>query len=139
MFYCLSMFFDPEITPDPEVFAAPGSAGEKESQPDADTLRWPERHPLPWDHRPDYAEEADAAAREAAALCAPDTMDHVIEIADMMTIHAAQRLIGIDFVVGKRTPTHNGRVVSSRTSSSGRCGWRSPPPCASPNMRPTIC
>ncbi|GAA3214412.1 HNH endonuclease signature motif containing protein [Microbacterium terregens] len=36
------------------------------------------------------------AARERAAFDAPDTLDHLIEIADMVTMQAAQRLIGVN-------------------------------------------
>ncbi|MGC5170215.1 DUF222 domain-containing protein [Microbacterium sp. DT81.1] len=64
------MFFEPEMTPDAAGNDAElGGASEDESV---------------------------VAARAAAALNAPDTLDHVVEIADMITMHAAQRLIGID-------------------------------------------
>ncbi|WP_375385670.1 DUF222 domain-containing protein [uncultured Microbacterium sp.] len=38
----------------------------------------------------------DAESRDRAACDAPDTLDHLIEIADMATMQAAQRLIGAD-------------------------------------------
>ncbi|HEX5858355.1 MAG TPA: DUF222 domain-containing protein [Microbacterium sp.] len=64
------MFFDPEMEP----------AADHDGGPD-DLVR---------------GDIEGDAARAAAAFDAPDTLDHVVEIADMMTMHAAQRLIGID-------------------------------------------
>jgi hypothetical protein len=45
----------------------------------------------------DEAAELDAV-RERAAFDAPDTLDHLIEIADMVTMQAAQQLIGVNVV-----------------------------------------
>lgn len=70
MFYTSSMYFDPDKAPETD-------GGDADPQGIS-------QH------------EAVAAARAAAAFSAPDTLDHVVEIADMMTMHAAQRLIGID-------------------------------------------
>ena len=71
------MFFDPSLAPDPqdqdEAWAALDLGGAVCDEP------------------PEVAE-----ARERAAFDAPDTLDHLIEIADMATMQAAQKLIGVN-------------------------------------------
>ncbi|WP_314508414.1 DUF222 domain-containing protein [uncultured Microbacterium sp.] len=71
------MFFDPHLPPDrqgpEEAWAAHDLSGAE-------------------------CEESRAVdeARAQAAFDAPDTLDHLIEIADMMTMQAAQKLIGVN-------------------------------------------
>ncbi len=71
------MFFDPSLPPDPqdqdEAWAALDLGGAVCDEP------------------PEVAE-----ARARAAFEAPDTLDHLIEIADMVTMQAAQKLIGVN-------------------------------------------
>ncbi len=71
------MFFDPSLAPDPqdqdEAWAALDLGGAVCDEP------------------PEVAE-----ARARAAFDAPDTLDHLIEIADMVTMQAAQKLIGVN-------------------------------------------
>ena len=71
------MFFDPSLPPDPqdqdEAWAALDLGGAVCDEP------------------PEVAE-----ARARAAFDAPDTLDHLIEIADMVTMQAAQKLIGVN-------------------------------------------
>jgi len=71
------MFLDPSLPPDPqdsdEAWDALDLSGATVDEP----------------HDVD-------AARQQAALDFPDTLDHLIEIADMVTMQAAQRLIGVN-------------------------------------------
>ena len=71
------MFFDPSLPPDSqdqdEAWAALDLGGAVCDEP------------------PEVAE-----ARARAAFDAPDTLDHLIEIADMVTMQAAQKLIGVN-------------------------------------------
>ena len=69
----------------------------------------------------DVPPEVDAA-REQAAFDAPDTLDHLIEVADMVTMQAAQRLIGVN-VLRREALAHaarHGRVLTDVVERSVR-------------------
>lgn len=103
MFYTGGMFFDPALPPDPqgadEAWDALDLSGAVCGEP---------------------AEVA--AARERAALDAPDTLDHLIEVAGMVTMQAAQRLIGVDVLRREALAdaARHGRVLTGVVERSVR-------------------
>ena len=72
-------------------------------------------------------------ARARAAFDSPDTLDHLIEIADMVTMQAAQRLIGSMRCGVRRWRMPPRGPGARRTSWSGRCGWSWRRRCGSPS------
>lgn len=97
------MFFDPAVPPDPQ---GPDEAWDALDLSGA------------------VFEESDEldAARAQAAFDAPDTLDHLIEIADMVTMQAAQRLIGVDVLRREALAdaARHGRVLTDVVEHSVR-------------------
>ncbi|MET0780153.1 MAG: DUF222 domain-containing protein [Microbacterium sp.] len=97
------MFFEPSTSPDPE---GPGEQWEGLDLSGA------------------ACEEPEevAAARGQAAFDAPDSLDHLIEVADMMTMQAAQRLVGVNVLRREALAdaARHGRVLSDVVERSVR-------------------
>jgi hypothetical protein len=76
-----------------------------------------------WDAREvdEPIDELDAA-RVRAAFDAPDTLDHLIEVADMVTMQAAQRLIGVNVLRREALAdaARRGRVLTDVVEQSVR-------------------
>lgn len=103
MFYASSMLFDASTPADPQ-----GQGGAPESPALSGRV----------------CEEPEelAAMRGRAAIDSPDTVDHLVEIADMVTMQSAQRLIGVNVL---RREAHadaagHGRVLSDVVDRSVR-------------------
>jgi hypothetical protein len=99
------MFFDPSLPADPDP-----------QGPDQSWDGFDLDDPL-GDQRPEVA-----AARERAAFDAPDTLDHLIEVADMVTMQAAQRLIGVNVLRREALAdaARHGRVLTEVVERSVR-------------------